>query len=129
MRFPSHLLQPATFRSEPLMAAMAAVAVGMFVGTWVIGPAITNQVAEAPGQTAPERPTYEDMVARPDPMPYRAATPAFDLSGPPSYAAIAKERAKAGLSDSAGDDGPFREAPHNYSSSRNYRVFDRHRFY
>ena len=48
MRFPSHLLQTATFRSEPLLAAMAAIAVGMFVGTWVIGPAITRDSAEAP---------------------------------------------------------------------------------
>ena len=45
MRFPSHLLQTATFRSEPLLAAMAAIAVGMFVGTWIIGPAVTRDSA------------------------------------------------------------------------------------
>ena len=37
------------------------------------------------------------MVARPDPMPYRAPTPSFDLSGPPNYAAAAKEKAQAEL--------------------------------
>ena len=47
MRFPSHLLQTATFRSEPLLAAMAAIAVGMFVGTWIIGPAVTRDSADA----------------------------------------------------------------------------------
>ena len=77
MRFPSHLLQTATFRSEPLLAAMAAIAVGMFVGTWVIGPAITRDSAEAPAPAAQERTTFEDMVARPDPMPYRAADAGF----------------------------------------------------
>ena len=39
MRFPRHLLKGSTYRSEPLIAAIAAVAVGMFVGTWILGPA------------------------------------------------------------------------------------------
>jgi hypothetical protein len=130
MRFPSHLLQKATFRSEPLMAAMAAIAVGMFVGTWVIGPAITHGSAEAPAQTAQERTTFEDMVARPDPMPYRAATPAFDMSGPPNYAAVAKEKAQAELGGQV-DNESVAEAPRPYRSwsSRNYPRFDRHRVY
>ena len=66
MRFPSHLLQTATFRSEPR------------------------------------------LVARPNPMPYRAPTPVFDTSGQPSYAAAAKQKAQAeagGQFDSGGDTG------------------------
>jgi hypothetical protein len=129
MRFPSHLLQAATFRSEPLMAALAAVAVGMFVGTWVIGPAITRDGSETPAQATQGRTTFQDMVARPDPMPYRAATPAFDMSGPPNYAAVAKEKAQAELGGQV-DDGSVTEAPRSYrSSSRNYPRFDRHRVY
>ena len=92
MRFPSHLLQTATFRSEPLLAAMAAIAVGMFVGTWIIGPAVTRDSADAPAPAAQQRTTFEDLVARPDPMPYRAPTPVFDTSGQPSYAAAAKQK-------------------------------------
>ena len=42
MRFPYHLFSASTFRSEPWLAAMAAVAIGMFVGAWLIGPAITR---------------------------------------------------------------------------------------
>jgi hypothetical protein len=129
MRFPSHLLRAATFRSEPLMAAMAAIAVGMFVGTWVIGPAITHGDAESPAQTSQERTTLQDMMTRPDPMPYRAATPSFDLSGPPNYAAVAKEKAQAELGGQV-DDEPVAEAPRSYrSSSRNYPRFDRHKVY
>ena len=129
MRFPSHLLRATTFRSEPLMAAMAAIAVGMFVGTWVIGPAITHGDAEAPAPTSQERTTFQDMAARPDPMPYRAATPSFDLSGPPNYAAAAKQKAQAELGGQV-DDESVAEAPRSYrSSSRNYQRFDRHRVY
>jgi hypothetical protein len=130
MRFPSHLLQTGTFRAEPLLAAMAAIAVGMFVGTWVIGPAITRDSAEAPAPTSQQRTTFEDMVARPDPMPYRAPTPAFDTSGPPSYAAAAKEKAQAEVGGQIVDDGSIPETPRaSRWSSRNYRNLDRHRVY
>ena len=129
MRFPRHLLQTATFRSEPLLAAMAAIAVGMFVGTWVIGPAVTSDSAEAPAP-AQQRTTFEDLVARPDPMPYRSATPAFDTSGPPGYAAAAKQKAQAQMGGQTADDGPISEAPRaSRWSSRNYPAFDRHRVY
>ena len=37
------------------------------------------------------------MVARPDPLPFRTPTPVFDVSGPPDYAAAAKEKAQAEL--------------------------------
>jgi hypothetical protein len=130
MRFPSHLFQLSTIRSEPLMAAMAAVAIGMFVGNWVLGPAITRDTGEVPVQTSQERPTLQDLVSRPDPMPYRAPTPSFDMSGPPNYAAVAKEKAQAELGGQSVDDEPAPEPPRSYrSSSRYYRSFDRHRVY
>src|SRR4051812_50020476 len=84
MRLPQHLLKASTYRSEPLMAVMAAVAIGMFVGNWIIGPAITHNHPEAQAPVAQqERTTFEAMVARPDPMPYRAPTPVFDTAGGP----------------------------------------------
>jgi hypothetical protein len=133
MRFPAHLLRASTFRAEPLMAAMAAIAVGMFVGTWLIGPAIThNTSAEPPAATAPqERTSFEEMVARPDPLPYRAATPVFETSGVPNYAAAAKEKAQAELGgQTAESDETVAEAPRSSrGSSRYYRGFDRHRIY
>ena len=132
MRFPQHLLQASTFRSEPLMAAMAAVAVGMFVGTWILGPALTHHNPEAPAPAAQqqERATFEAMVARPDPMPYRAPTPAFDTAGQPSYAAAAKEKAQAELGGQVDPDEATVEAPsYSVRSSRAARTFDRHRVY
>ena len=130
MRFPGHLLQPATFRSEPLLAAMAAIAVGMFIGTWLIGPAITRDTAQAPIPPSQQRTTFEDLVSRPDPMPYRAPTPTFDASGPPNYGAMAKEKAQAELGGEAWDDGSIPELPRTSRwSSRQYRSFDRHRVY
>ena len=130
MRFPQHLLKASTYRSEPLMAAMAAVAVGMFVGTWIIGPAITHNSPEAPAPVAQqERTTFEDMVARPDPMPYRAPTPVFDTAGQPSYAAAAKEKAQAEMGGPV-DPEAMAEAPSfPVRSSRSSRAFDRHRVY
>jgi hypothetical protein len=131
MRFPHHLLHASTIRSEPIMAAMAAVAIGMFVGTWVIGPAITHQSADAPAPAAQsqEHTTFEDMVARPDPSPYRAATPAFDTAGAPSYAAAAKEKAQAELGGQT-DPDEVADAPRSHSaSSRYYPRFDRHKVY
>jgi hypothetical protein len=130
MRFPQHLLQASTFRSEPLLAAMAAIAVGMFVGTWVIGPAITHNGAEAPAQATQERTSFEDMVARPDPPPYRAATPAFEMSGVPNYGAVAKERAQTETGGQFADSEAAAETPsYSRGSPRAYRSFDRHRVY
>ena len=129
MRFPHHLLTASTFRSEPAMAAMAAIAIGMFVGTWVIGPAITHDSPAAPSPAAQERATFEDMVARPDPSPYRAATPAFDIAAT-NYAAAAKEKAQAEVGGQTADSeagAETRSVPRAWS--RNYRAFDRHRIY
>ena len=131
MRIPRHLLKASTYRSEPLMAAMAAVAVGMFVGNWIIGPAITHN---SPETTAPvaqqERTTFEDMVARPDPMPYRAPTPNFDTAGQPSYAAAAKEKAQAEMGGPVDPEAMVEEQPsYPVTSSRAARTFDRHKVY
>jgi hypothetical protein len=131
MRFPQHLLQASTFRSEPLMAAMAAVAVGMFVGTWILGPALTHNSPEAPAPVAQqERTTFEAMVARPDPFPYRTPTPTFDMAGQPSYGAAAKEKAQAELGGQVDPEEATLETPgYPTRSSRAYRAFDRHRVY
>jgi len=109
------------------MTALAAVAVGMFVGTWVIGPAVTHDTDTPP--QAQERTTFDAMLARPDPSPYRAATPAFDNSGPPNYAAAAKAKAQAELGGETADDEAPPEPPSAHASSRYYPKFDRHKVY
>jgi hypothetical protein len=130
MRFPQHLLRASAYRSEPLIAAMGAVAVGMFVGTWILGPALTHGSAEAPPPVAQqERKTFEAMVARPDPMPYRAPTPAFDTAGQPTYAAAAKEKAQAELGGQVDPEVVAETPSYPTRSSRAYRAFDRHRVY
>ena len=129
-RFPQHLLRASTYRSEPLIAAMAAVAVGMFVGAWILGPALTHDNPDAPAPVAQqERTTFEDMVARPDPPPYRSPTPTFDMAGQPSYAAAAKEKAQAELGGPIDPDAAAEAAGEPAMSSRAARTFDRHRVY
>jgi hypothetical protein len=130
MRFPFHLFHISTFRAEPGLSALAAIAIGMFVGTWIIGPAVTR-TSETPAPAAQERATFEDMVARPDPSPYRAATPAFDTSGPPNYAATAKARAQGDFGGrmTDGEDSALGSRAARAASSRNYRAFDRHQIY
>jgi len=135
MRFPYHLLRASTVRSEPWLAAMAAVAIGMFAGAWLIGPAITAHDGAAHNSDVPTQATtqehisFEDMISRPDPSPYRAATPAFDFSGAPHYAAAAKEKAQAELGGQPSDDEAAAE-PTSYPRPRgNYQAFDRHRVY
>jgi hypothetical protein len=131
MRFPQHLLKISTFRSEPLLAAMAAVAIGMFVGTWIIGPAMTHNSPEPPAPAAQQqRTTFEDMVSRPDPFPYRAPTPTFDMAGQPSYAAAAKEKAQAEMGGQTEPEVMAEDTPtYSVKSSRAARTFDRHRVY
>lgn len=126
MRFPSHLLRMSTFRSEPYMAALAVVAVSMFVGAWVIGPVITKNSSDVSPPVSQERPSVEAMNARPDPLPYRAATPAFDMSGPPNYGAIARERAQT-QAGGVGFDGDDSLPAPSFTPSRSYRSYDRHR--
>jgi hypothetical protein len=128
MRLPSQLLHPAAFRCQPVLAAMAAVAFGMFVGGWVIGPAITRDSIEPSAQRPQGQPSFDEMLARPDPMPYRAPTPTFAGSGPPSYAAAAKEKAQAELGGLPRGDGTvLNTAGIDRSYSRDYQSFDRHR--
>ena len=126
MRFPSHLLRMSTLRAEPYMAALAVVAVSMFVGAWVIGPVITKNSSDVSPPVSQERPSVEAMNARPDPLPYRAPTPAFDMSGPPNYGAIAKERAQT-QAGGTGFDGDEALAAPTFTPSRSYRSYDRHR--
>ena len=69
------------------------------------------------------------MVARPDPMPYRAPTPAFDTAGQPTYAAAAKEKAQAELGGQIDPEAAVEAPSYSMRSSRAYRAFDRHRVY
>ncbi len=128
MRFPRHLFQLSTFRSEPLIAACAAIAVGMFVGTWVIGPAISHNNADVPAlPPAQQRTTYDAMVALPDPPAYRAPTPAFDMGNQPDYAALAKQKAQAETDGTAAEGDAPEFAPETFTPSRSrYRMPDRH---
>ena len=133
MRIPYHLLRSSTFRSEPLLAAMAAIAVGMFVGAWLIGPAITHRTDPATQMAAvsSDRPSFEDMVSRPDPSPYRAATPTFDTTNAPNYAAAAKEKAQAELGgEVSGEDAALEQQQPSSSRRRAYYpTYDRHHIY
>ena len=129
MRLPRHLFQLSTFRSEPLIAACAAIAVGMFVGTWVIGPAISHNNSDVPTLPPAQQRTYDAMMALPDPPPYRAPTPAFDMRNQPDYAALAKQKAQAEAGGSYTEGGAQDQefAPETYTRSRSrYRVPDRH---
>ena len=123
-----------TLPPEPWLNAMAAVAVGMFIGCWMVGPALTHKT-DATSQAAAktESLTYEAMLARPDPFPYRTATPAFDNSGPPRYADAAREKARAEIG-SRGADDPWSELQERATESRSharwrYRIPDRHAVY
>jgi hypothetical protein len=121
-------------RPEPLLNAMAAVAVGMFIGCWVIGPALThNSDAASPASAKTEPLTFDAMLARPDPFPYRTATPVFDNAGETRYAEAARQRARAeigvgGVGDPWSD---LQERPTEYRGHArwHYRVPDRHAVY
>ena len=113
-------------RAEPLMVAIAAVAVGMFIGTWIIGPMVSQ------GSTSKERDTtetplsYEQMMARPDPFPYRTPTPTVEQPAATNYAATARQNAQSGY----GEYGAEASSPADPWQGRrgNYRaaVPDRH---
>ena len=117
-------------RHEAVAVAIAAIGVGMFIGTWIIGPAVTYEtVGRAAEQTEPM--SFHAMLAQPDPSPFRTPTPAFEVSGVPSYAAAAKEKAQAALGGAtSADDGSQQfeqQAPSLPRYHRSYGVFDRHR--
>lgn len=100
-------------KSPRWIGAMACIAVGMFVGAWVIGPALSNGPSEyAKLRSAKqERAAFESAIARPDPSPYRYATPVFDMPNQPEYGKIAKMRAQSGYSAQASNEN-FRVADH-----------------
>jgi hypothetical protein len=87
--------------SETVMIGLAAVGIGILLGIWVAGPALTGTATVASDPTMRSIPmSYNDMIGRPDPHPYRTATPAFD-TGRVDYAAAAKARAQAETSGQA----------------------------
>src|SRR5262245_61328183 len=99
-------LKPGWWSSDTVwLSAMTAVAVGMFVGTWVIGPAISTDTpprdALRSGQF--ERLSLDEARARPDPSPYRTPTPEFAAPASTNYARIARQKAQASSRD---DDMP-----------------------
>ena len=111
-------------RAEPLMVAIAAVAAGMFVGTWVLGPMISSgPMSKEHGATEPPL-TYEQMVAQPDPFPYRTPTPVVEQPAQTNYGAIAKQRAQAEYGGAYTEDAP---ADDPWQSRRGrWRLPDRH---
>jgi hypothetical protein len=84
---------------DPLwLSAMAAIAIGMFLGNWVIGPMLNT---DTPDRQRLQSATLEQMAIsdaslRPDPSPYRTPTPIFNMPET-NYATAAKERAQASL--------------------------------
>jgi hypothetical protein len=120
--------------SGPLLSALAVVAASLFIGNWVIGPALTHKTPAAP--TTDEPLSDQAMMARPDPSPYRAATPAFDMSSNPSYGTAAREKARAEL---GGHRTPVEDSSANFQPTttgagsddrpqtyQRYQVRDRH---
>jgi hypothetical protein len=109
------------------LSAMAAVAVGMFVGTWVIGPAISTDSAprEALRSGQFERLSLDEARARPDPSPYRTPTPEFAAPASTNYARIARQKAQASAGD---DDMPdvYREPSREWRFYAPSRSVDRH---
>jgi hypothetical protein len=82
--------------TETVMIGLAAVGIGILLGIWVAAPALTGTATEASNWAMRTIPmSYNDMIARPDPHPYRTATPSFDAGGRIDYAAAAKARAQA----------------------------------
>jgi hypothetical protein len=114
---------------------MAAVAVGMFIGCWIVGPTLTRDSGAIARPSAKAEPmSYEAMLAQPDPFPYRTATPQFEDSGPTHYAEAAREKARASIGRRAAAD-PWSTLPGNEPyeqrrpTRRMYQVPDRHAVY
>lgn len=84
---------------DPLwLSAMAAIAIGMFLGNWVIGPMLNTDTPDRQRlQSAVlEQMALSDAALRPDPSPYRTPTPILNMPET-HYATAAKERAQASL--------------------------------
>ena len=115
--------------AELVMMGLATIGIGILAGIWIAGPAMTgtgNSLASDP-LTRWIPPTYGEMISRPDPSPYRTATPNFDTSGQPDYAAAAKARAQAGTTGQSTRDDWDRSISERQSGraiSRSY--LDRH---
>ena len=112
-------------RAEPLMVAIAVVAVGMFVGTWIIGPMISS------GPMSKERDTetplsYQQMIARPDPFPYRTPTPVAEQQAQTNYAATAKQRAQAEYGGHYAEDSQPADPWQSRNSRSRASIPDRH---
>ena len=114
--------------------AMALIAVGMFIGHWVLAPAISTDTAttrEALRSAKFERQALDAAAARPDPFPYRTPTPAFDVSGQPNYGALARQQAQAAYGWQGAEGAipePFGETPWASQPAQpsRGRSYDRH---
>ena len=113
--------------AEAIMVGLAAVGIGILLSIWVAGPALTGAATVASDWTSRSIPmSYNDMIARPDPPPYRTATLAFDTGGRIDYAVAAKARAQYEyVRVAVSDESPWSQQTTGRASSRSY-VPDRH---
>jgi hypothetical protein len=116
--------------SEPVMIGLAAVGIGILLGIWVAAPAMTGSgtsVALDPMLRSIPM-SYNDMMTRPDPFPYRTASPTFDTSGRIDYAALAKARAQAEYSGRAVGRDDMTGPPDRQTGRTSWRSYvpDRH---
>jgi hypothetical protein len=79
-------------------------------------------------RNAPETPlSYEQMIARPDPFPYRTPTPVVEQPSQTNYAAAAKQRAQSEHGGHYAEDAYPADPWQNRRSSRWRSVMpDRH---
>ena len=115
-------------RQEAGAIAIAAIGIGMFIGSSLIGPLVSHDDVDRPAEVSAAT-SFEAMTALPDPFPFRTPTPAFDVTGAPSYAAAAKEKAQAELGGQPSADGDWQaqdRAPEMQSRRGRYRLPDRH---
>jgi hypothetical protein len=96
---PTPRLRPRPIAFRAAAVAVAALALGVILGNWVIGPAVSDDGPVHPPLNSArlEKAMIEAMSARPDPSPYRTPTPKFDFKDAPHYAEIARENARAAL--------------------------------
>jgi len=123
--------------AEAFAIVVALMAVGMFIGDWVIGPAISTQIFDhSPLPSATRgRAAIDAMSARPDPSPYRTPTPAFDVPDAPHYGALARQKARAEIGGRRAERGSRSDFPEEVRDDFGFapapepphrRVIDRH---